>query len=449
MDFPELAKTPLQEALSLYGKRVFLPQGIFYWAGLAKTAEINGTIGTAKGSELNSFYGISNDDKIAFFVKNMDDYLASDVSASLIAPYAPIGGLPPLREKWKKWILEKTGLKNKDDIESLISLPIVTCGITNSIFHAVRFFVGEGESVLVSDKYWGNYNTIIKLNIGAGIDVFKTFDGQVFNTASMSEQIKAQVKKQKKAVLMLNFPNNPSGYCPPEDEMQQIANALIKTTSEVKKPVIVLIDDAYEGYVYDPAGEKRSLFAFLVDKDPNLIPVKLDGASKELLFYGGRVAFITIGFSSKWDVDLATLNKELDNKLSGGIRGTNSNAARISQTLVIKLLDSMEKTLENRKKVFDILAERWTEFQKNASQLHAPDKGIYFDPYQGGFFAFLNLPKDISAEKVAKKLLDDQSVGVIPIEKPDIGVNGLRVAYCSMPKEIIGETLSRISKSLE
>jgi hypothetical protein len=52
MEFEIIKKTPLYKALSELGKRIYLPQGVFSWAGRAKKeAEIMGTLGSAFGYE--------------------------------------------------------------------------------------------------------------------------------------------------------------------------------------------------------------------------------------------------------------------------------------------------------------------------------------------------------------------------------------------------------------
>ncbi|MBN2154250.1 MAG: aminotransferase class I/II-fold pyridoxal phosphate-dependent enzyme [Candidatus Lokiarchaeota archaeon] len=447
-EFIALRNTPIFDAFSNFGRRVFLPQGVFYWAGLAKNAAINATIGDAKGAELNQYLDVKSAKPVTFFVKNISDLLGPGIDASTIASYAPIAGLPDLRAKWKDWILEKCGLKAMPEAQSLISTPVVVAGVTNAIYFTVKFFADEGETVLLADKYWENYDTIINLNLGASVDVFNTFKDGKFDVAAMREKAEEIGAGQGKVILLLNFPNNPTGYTPDTAEMAAIAEAIVGAANTIQKPVVVMIDDAYEGYVYDDAAEKRSLFAFLVDKHPMVIPVKLDGASKELLFYGGRVGFMTYGFSSRWGVDLKQLDADLNNKLSGAVRGTNSNGSHVSQLLVLKMLEGMAKSIENRQKVIAVLQERYEAFKKAGVKLHAPEKGIFWDPYNGGFFAFLNLPKSIPADEFAKKLLDEQELGTIPVHTK-AGVNGIRIAYCSMPVADIAPALDKIAALLK
>jgi aspartate/methionine/tyrosine aminotransferase len=158
------------------------------------------------------------------------------------------------------------------------------------------------------------------------------------------------------------------------------------------------------------------------------------------------VGFITFGLSRAWGVDLNKVEEELVGKISGCIRGTISNSSHISQKLVLKLMENMALSMENRQKVIDVLAARYRVFKEQAKKLERPEDGIYFDPYQGGFFAFLNLPELLPAEKIARRLLDNKGVGVIPTAHPEIGVNGIRIAYCSMTIPEIEEALARIAE---
>ncbi|MHA1849330.1 MAG: aminotransferase class I/II-fold pyridoxal phosphate-dependent enzyme, partial [Promethearchaeota archaeon] len=301
MEFKFLEQTPLNDAFSKLGKRIYLPQGIFYWAGLAKkNAKINATIGTGLGNELEYFDIKEPSQKKIFYLEPLKEYVGKEIEPDKIAGYAPIGGLLSLRKRWKEWILSKTKLGDVKGASELVTLPIVTCGLTNGIFTMVRLFISAGEKVITTDKHWGNYDNIIKLNVGGQVETFSTFKNGKFDIESLERIVVSNIKEQGKAIILLNFPNNPTGYSPTTEEMEDIANTLIKLANEHHAPIVTLCDDAYEGYIYDERAEVRSLFSFLVDKSPYLIPVKLDGASKELLFYGGRVGFITFGLSSEW-----------------------------------------------------------------------------------------------------------------------------------------------------
>ena len=72
-----------------------------------------------------------------------------------------------------------------------------------------------------------------------------------------------------------------------------IGNVLVEAAAI--RPVVVYCDDAYHGLVFEPSATTKSLFFELIDRSPNLIPLKCDGATKELSFFGGRVSFLHFG----------------------------------------------------------------------------------------------------------------------------------------------------------
>lgn len=96
---------------------------------------------------------------------------------------------------------------------------------------------------------------------------------------------------EKKVILILNFPNNPTGYTPTDPEADEIKKILLKHASLGKK-IITIIDDAYFGLFYENSIQE-SIFTKLLNLHPNLLPIKLDGATKEQFAWGLRVGFIT------------------------------------------------------------------------------------------------------------------------------------------------------------
>ena len=71
------------------------------------------------------------------------------------------------------------------------------------------------------------------------------------------------------------------------------------------------------------------------------------------------------------------------------------------------------------------------------------------DPNSGGFFVFLNLNANkIKATEFADRLLKQYKVGIIPIEKLDENINGIRIAYCSIDLSEIPELIKRINSAL-
>lgn len=450
MDFTILEKTPLFNALSDLGKRIFLPDGIFYWSGRAKKeADIIGTIGTAFGFEKDFIEG-GSDKWVPLYLEAFKNYTSLDITS--VVPYASIGGLSTLRNKWKEWIIYKAGYDIQDDaqkikkLEKFTTLPIVTQGITNGIFMIASFLLSPGEFLISPNKRWGNYDNIISKHIDAKIKSFNFFKEQKFNLEGFEQTILEVAKHQDKIVLILNFPNNPTGYTPLKSERDAIVSKMQELQKKLKIPIIALIDDAYEPYVYNEEVIEHSIFYELMELEEDVIPVKLDGISKELLAYGGRVGFITIGLKSTWienEEQLTQLKAELDNKLEGMNRSSISNTNHFYQAVALKMFEEngFEEIVQAREKVRKLLESRYVLINKELNTI--TDNSISIDPNSGGFFLFINIdPKKVDATQFADHLLKKYKVGVIPIQKPDLNINGIRIAYCSID-------ISKIPKMIE
>ncbi|MHA1511951.1 MAG: hypothetical protein ACTSRX_09560 [Promethearchaeota archaeon] len=105
MEFVTLKKTPVFKALSSLGKRIYQPNGIFFWTGRAKKeAEINATIGTAVGFESDIIEN-GRDKLLTYYLPELKQYI--NLPPEKFASYAPIAGLPTFRDLWEKWIIYK------------------------------------------------------------------------------------------------------------------------------------------------------------------------------------------------------------------------------------------------------------------------------------------------------------------------------------------------------
>jgi aspartate/methionine/tyrosine aminotransferase len=456
MEFKYLQKTPLYSAFSELGKRIFLPDGIFYWSGRAKKeAELIGTIGSAFGFE-KDFVDGGGSDWMPCYLNEISEYSNLDIKD--IVPYASIGGLNETREIWKDWIIKKSQfneIKEKDLIEKLekqITTPIITAGVTNGIFQCSALFLNPGEFIIAPNKRWGNYDNIIEKFIGAKIKSFTFFKDQNINLESLELTINEVARVQDKIIIILNFPNNPTGYVPSKEEGKEIVSLLQKQQRNHNKPTVVIVDDAYEPYVYSSDSLNRSIFYDLFQVEEDVIPIKLDGITKELLMYGGRIGFITLGLKSSWvdnDQELEILKNEINNKLEGFTRATISNCNHFYQTLTQKLFKEkgIDNIIASRAKVKDLLKKRYEKINEELAKIEDPN--ISIDPNSGGFFLFLNLnPKKIKATEFGDHLLRKYKVGIIPIEKLDENINGIRIAYCSIDLLKIPELIKRINLAL-
>lgn len=388
------------DLLSERGKNIFFPKkGILGQGAEAKGTRINATIGTA-----------IEDDGAPMHLESISAKLG--ISGDKAFLYAPSFGRPDIRKRWQQMIAEKNPrLQGKT-----ISLPIATSALTHGISMAGYMFLNYGQEILVPNLYWGNYNLALSNAYGAKIATYNLFKNNAMDIESLSSVLLADGDKK---VLLLNFPNNPTGYSPTESEMQSLV-ATIKNAAEKGKKIAVICDDAYFGLVYEDGVDRQSPFAYLADLHENVLAVKVDGPTKEDYVWGFRVGFITYAVKG----GDAQLYEALENKTAGAVRGNISNASNLSQSLLVQAFESPTYAAEKQAK-FDIMQSRYNAVKQTLSN---PKYAEYFKalPYNSGYFMCVKPADGIDAEKVRMLLIEKFSIGVI-------NINGLiRIAFSAV-----------------
>ena len=398
--------------LSERGKAIFFPRkGILGQGAEAKGSEINATIGTALEDDGSPLV--------------LDCVLKSLNLPKTSFLYAPSFGNPDLRKAWKEQIVRK----NPSLAGKQFSNPVVTCALTHAISCAGYLFLDPGDEVIIPDLYWDNYELVFVNSCGAKIKTFNTFKDGGFDTEALKAAL-AESKSQKKVVL-LNFPNNPTGYTATEKEAVEIAKILTDCAAAGNK-VVALLDDAYFGLVYEEGVTKESLFVKLLEANENLLAVKLDGPTKEDYVWGFRVGFMTFGFKGATAAQL----KALEDKAAGTVRGNISNAPSISQKILLAAFQS-EEYLQQKQEKYETLKKRF-DIIKNELAAH-PEYKEAFEPMpcNSGYFMCIK-PKGVDAEELRQKLIKDYSTGTIML-------SGLiRVAFSAVPTDKLGKLFENI-----
>ncbi len=399
--------------LSIKGKEMYYPtHGILSQTKEASGKEINATIGMAFDEEKQILY-------LDSIKKNV--LLTGEETFA----YAPSFGFEELRKKWANEIIKKN-----PTIKSQISLPVVTSALTHALSIVGFLFVNDGDEIIVPDLFWGNYKFIFEKWFGAKIKTFQTFDSEGnFNVNEFSNVLS---QGNNKKIVLLNFPNNPAGYTPTSVEADQIVK-IIKDNAEKGKEILCIIDDAYFDLVYGENIIKESIFSQLANIHENVLAIKLDGATKEYYAWGIRIGFITYGTKNVGGIK--EIYSVLEAKTAGAIRGNISNASMLSQSLLIKALNDPSLTSEKEKNYL-LLKKR---YEKVKEVLANEKYKEYFKalPFNSGYFMCITI-KEIDAEEVRKKLLENYSTGVIAIG------NKLRIAYSAIPTNSIEQLFENI-----
>ena len=401
--------------LSDMGKRLYFPNGIIsQGAEAAKDAYLaNGTIGMAVANgtpiELDSYK------------KSMPSFNPRETVA-----YAKTAGNPELRALWKEKIIQKNpSLAGKN-----ISLPILVPGLTAVLSYVADLFIDETKPLLAADPCWDNYELICAARRGAQFHQFKCFNGNSFNIAALEEAMKADAAKYGSVRVILNFPQNPSGYSPTKAEAAEICR-VVKGIAESGAKVLVLSDDAYFGLNYEDDIEPQSLFAYFADLHENILAIKADGPTKEDFAWGFRTGFVTFASKGLTDEQITALQI----KFMAAIRSSVSCSSTPSQALVLHALDDQEHN-EQKKELRKMLKRRYDAVRAfvnthKSSVLEAL-------PFNSGYFMSFNV-KTGNAEDIRKKLLAEKGIGIIQIDP-----NTLRVAFSSIDEEKIEEVYSAI-----
>lgn len=403
--------------LSELGKRIYLPRGI-----LSQTAEAS-----AKAHRFNATRAIASEDGDMMHLA-VSRELVPTLPLEGIYGYAPVLGQPELREAWKTHLLKE----NPSLAEATLSLPIVTSGMTHAFSLLAELFVDSGDTLILPDKIWGNYRLIFQTKAGARLQTYPFFNAAGgFNTQGFREILIDTT--DEKLLVLLNFPHNPTGYAINPTEAQRIVDAIV-ARADAGSRILVMIDDAYAGLWYDASVMHESLFGLLVGCHPNVVPVKIDGATKEEYAWGLRVAFISFGLGG-------AAMQPLEQKFSGLIRANTSGASQVSQTLILEAMKTPGYA-EQKQRNYEILKARAVKVKEVASDVrYAKLWEVY--PSHAGYFTCLNL-KSGNAEKVRQRLLEEHGIGTI-----SLGETELRVAYSCLEESDIETVFRTIAEVVE
>lgn len=412
------------EMLSRVGRELFFPKGI-----LSQSAEAK-----EKAHRFNATIGMATEKGRTMCLPSIMAMLTGLTPEEALT-YAPSYGILPLRKAWQQAIYEKNpSLKGRE-----ISLPVVTNAITHGLSVIADMWVDPGDTILLPDKLWGNYTLIFSVRRGAEVATYSFFDAKGgFNLGAFEEAVTRASAKKGKILPILNFPNNPTGYTPSDAEMEGIARILLACAGSGTR-VIAVSDDAYFGLFYDARCSRESLFTRLAGKDPRLLAVKLDGATKENFVWGLRVGFVTYG--GVFEGEGRAFYEALEKKTAGAVRGSISNASHLGQELVLKSMQSPSYAQEKAEKA-RILMERAEEVTR---VLADPKYREAWEPYpfNSGYFMCLQL-KTVDAEALRVHLLDSYGVGLI-----SLGTRDLRVAFSCLEKDQVQELFDTVLQGVK
>ncbi|MDH5796158.1 MAG: pyridoxal phosphate-dependent aminotransferase [Anaplasmataceae bacterium] len=332
--------------------------------------------------------------------------------------YPPIPGLDILKhaiiEKFKR---ENNLLYNKEHI-------IAGTGAKQIIFNALYSTINKDDEVLIPTPYWVSYPEMVK--VVGGVPVFVKCEDDF----SISiDDLKAKITNKTKWIL-LNSPNNPSGYCFSQENIEQIG-ALLKDHPNI----LILSDDIYEHLIYDD-----HIFFNIANICPELLDriLIVNGVSKAYAMTGWR-----IGYGASKNITLIKAMTSLQSHSTSG-------ACSIAQHAAAEALGGPQSSVaimrmsfcDRRNYVMDLIKKDVTR--------------ISFQCPHGAFYLFLNISDAIgkigkndfhitNSVSFAEYLLDNFYLAVVPGEA--FGLDKyIRISFATN-KEILKEAISRLKEA--
>lgn len=156
---------------------------------------------------------------------------------------------------------------------------MVTVGASQGFMITMMALLNPGDKVLIPSPYFPLYGYSSILSGGESIFVDTSADGFVLTPEALDHQLQGHPEIK---LLMLNYPNNPTGTTYSKDQVKGLAEVLRKYPD-----VYVLSDEIYGDLVYD--GDHYSMVEELPDRT-----ILLAGASKSYAMTGFRLGFLHI-----------------------------------------------------------------------------------------------------------------------------------------------------------
>ncbi len=410
------ASPALERVLSPIGRQAFFPPDIPFQAAQARGKRYNATIGQITD-------GAGSAVAMPSFASTVSTLPAEDRNRAML--YSPVEGVPEVRELWRAW-------QRRHEPASPSTLPLVTAGLTHGLSVAADLFGGPDRPIAVPTPYWGNYRQTFSLRTGAHVVSAPAFRDGCYNPTAIAEALAGEAPGEP-AVAILNVPSNPGGYSPTTSEREALVASLVGVAES--RPLVVLCDDAYAGLVFDSEVPTESLFWELSSVHENLVPVKVDGGTKEFSFFGGRVGFLTFPFEPESEVAEA-----LTSKVKCLVRAAIGSPVATTQMVLAQALRS-PRVAEEVEAVRVRLEKRCRVLQ---DALSGVDRELLEPlPFNSGCFALVELGSRVSpsADEVRRHLLDRHDTGLVAV-----GERFVRIAFCSVRADDLPEVVARLER---
>ena len=323
--------------------------------------------------------------------------------------YTSNAGLLELRKSLSKYIEKRT--KQTYDPQHEI---VVTVGGSEAIDLGVRALIEPGDEVLIVEPSFVCYAPIVSLMGGVPVHVeTKLEDNFKLTPEALKEKITDKTK-----LLILPFPNNPTGAVMRKSDLEAIAEVLRDTN------IVILSDEIYSELTY---GEKHTSI------------VEIEGMKERtILINGFSKAFAMTG----WRLGYLAGPREIVQHILKIHQYAIMCSPTVSQYAGIEAIENCEEDVKHMVKEYDI-RRRFLVDKFNKLGLKC------FNP-EGAFYVFPSIKSTgLTSEEFCEKLIFDKKIAVVPGNAfGACGEGFIRVSYAYSLSHL-KEALERIEEFLE
>ncbi len=377
---------------------------------------INKTVADIKPSGIRKFFDLAAqmDDVISLGVGEPDFVTPWAIREAGIyslergrTHYTANAGLIELRRECCSYMERKYGLSYKPENEVLI-----TVGGSEAIDLVLRTLIEPGDEVIIPEPSFVCYKPCTEISGGVPV-VIETKEEDNFKL--LPGQLKEKITDKTK-VLVLPFPNNPTGAVMTREELEGIAEVLRGTD------IMVLSDEIYGELTYS--------------ETPHTPFASLDGMKERTITVNGfSKAFAMTGWRLGYAMGPAPIIGMMTKIHQFGIMSSPTN----SQYAAIEALKSCDRDVEHMCSEYNYRRRFITDgFRKIGLSC--------FEPY-GAFYVFPCIKSlGMTSDEFCNKLLEEEHVAVVPgTAFGECGEGFIRCSYAYSIDEI-DEALKRIEK---
>lgn len=322
--------------------------------------------------------------------------------------YTSNQGLLELREEISKWNKRKYNLNYPaEDI-------IVTCGGSEAIDIALRACINPGDEVIILEPYYVCYEPDVVLAGGVVVKIKLKNENEFRLTKKELEE--AITNKTK--ILLMNYPNNPTGAIMTKSDLEEIAEVI------KKHDLLVISDEIYSELTYSLDHVSIGSLEGMKDRT-----ITINGFSKTFSMTGWRLGYV-MG------------PKPIMDQMKKIHQYVIMSSPTISQYAGIEALKNGDVDIDRMKKEYN---KRRQYLLNEFNRLGLP----CFEP-RGAFYIFPDIRRyGMTSEEFATGLLEKEHVVVVPgTAFGDNGEGFIRISY-AYSLEALKEAIKRIERYLK